>query len=308
MSFRKSVFRLIDDENAANLKINDRISSLIMLLIVLSIIAVVVQSEVTIEVEYHSFFYYFEVFAVVVFTLEYLARVYTARLAYPELSTGRAIIKYMLSPMAIIDFLAILPFYLELGLHIFGEGEVFDLRFIRVLRLMRLLRIFKLNRYSSSMKMIGEVLREEKEKLFITIFMTAILMVLASALVFTVEHDQQPENFPNIYASMWWAIATLTTVGYGDVYPVTPMGKILSGIIALLGIGLVALPTGILSGSFVQAINDEKDRLAAEKEEQDNPKGMEEPGTSSSDELNTATSQGFTYCPHCGKKLHEHEH
>ncbi len=153
--------------------------------------------------------------------------------------------------MAIVDLLAIAPFYIEIVASQMGLLEMMDLRFIRVLRLMRLLRIFKLNRYSSSMKMIGAVIKEEKEKLFITVFMTSILMVLAAALIWTVEHEVNPTWFPNIYASMWWAVATLTTVGYGDVYPVTPMGKILSGVIALLGIGLVALPTGILSGSFV---------------------------------------------------------
>lgn len=293
MTLRQRVYYLIDDDNITDSKINGIISSVIMALIILSIIAVVAESEVTIATKFRTFFVLFEVIAVAIFTLEYISRIYTARLAYPHLSGGRAVWKFITSPMAIVDFLAIVPFYIELAISLipifFPEFHssmgMLDLRFVRVLRLMRLLRIFKLNRYSSSMKMIGDVISEEKEKLFITIFMTGILLVLSSALIYTVEHDVQPDKFPNIYSAMWWAIATLTTVGYGDVFPVTAMGKILSGVIALLGIGLVALPTGILSGSFVAAINAEKERKKAEEEE----------------EIHAHR------CPHCGGAL-EHEH
>lgn len=293
MTFKQRVFRLIDDDNKADSIINNRLSSFIMALIILSIIAVVVESEQTLSIKYHQIFLWFEIIAVAIFSLEYIARVYTASLQYPDLPRWKAVFKYVFSTMAIIDFLAIIPFYIELGLAIlpilFPEMEsstgMLDLRFVRVLRLMRLLRIFKLNRYNNSMQMIGDVMREEKEKLFITIFMTGILLVLSSALVFTAEHSSQPEEFPNIYASMWWAIATLTTVGYGDIYPVTAFGKILSGVIALLGIGLVALPTGILSGSFVQAINEEKEQKQLEAEAE----------AAKGDVIHT--------CPHCGGSL-----
>lgn len=302
MTFRQRIFRLIDDDNQADSTLNSRISTFIMALIILSIVAVVVESDAVLSLEYRQVFLWFEIIAVAIFTLEYLARVYTASLQYPDLPRWRAVLKYIFSTMAIIDFLAIIPFYIELGLSvlpmIFPEMEsstgMLDLRFVRVLRLMRLLRIFKLNRYNNSMKMIGDVMREEKEKLFITIFMTGILLVLSSALVFTVEHDSQPEQFPNIYSSMWWAIATLTTVGYGDVFPVTPFGKVLSGVIALLGIGLVALPTGILSGSFVQAINEEKERKL---EEEEASKG----DSDAADHKHDHTSSHA--CPHCGGEL-----
>ena len=285
MTLKQRIFRLIDDDNEADIKINSLISTLIMALIILSIVAVILESDAVLSEKFRMIFVGFEIFAVVVFTIEYVFRIYTASLAYPHVSKSRAVLKYITSPMAIIDFLAIIPFYIELFLWISGANTgMLDLRFIRVLRLMRLLRIFKLNRYNSSMKLIGDVIREEKEKLFITIFITGILLVLSSAIIFTVEHDQQPDQFPNIYASMWWAIATLTTVGYGDVYPVTALGKVLSGVIALLGIGLVALPTGILSGSFVQAINEEKERKQREYEENHSH-----------------------ICPHCGGAL-EHAH
>ena len=307
MGLRQNVFKLIDEDNKANLKINDRISSFIMFLIILSIVAVVLQSEKTLDVKYFSIFYWFEVIAVIIFTVEYLSRLYTARMTYPDLSPGRAILKYVLSPMAIVDFLAIIPFYIELAASLGGDAQVFDLRFIRVLRLMRLLRIFKLNRYSSSMKMIGDVITEEKEKLFITIFMTMILMVLASALVFTVENSSQPDSFPNIYASMWWAIATLTTVGYGDVYPVTAAGKILSGVIALLGIGLVAFPTGILSGSFDQAINDEKEASEAAAEEAKEAEEVKMDNKGEQVKPPPVLLSNVIICPHCGKDVFDHD-
>jgi voltage-gated potassium channel len=283
--FEAWLFKIFDEDDEADFIWNKRVSSFIMLLIILSIVAVVVESDAIIAGNHPDFFYNFELVAVIIFTIEYISRILTAHLHYTGMSRGRAIFKYMTSTMAIIDFLAILPFYIELGSGIFGVEHMIDMRFIRVLRLMRLLRIFKLNRYSSSMKMIADVMKEEKEKLFITVFMTAILLILSSALVYTVEHEAQPENFPNIYSSMWWAIATLTTVGYGDVYPVTALGKILAGVIALLGIGLVALPTGILSGSFVQAINAEKESELAREV----------------DELGQLFEREIT-CPHCGKQ------
>ena len=302
MTLKQRVFRLIDDDNVADLKINSLLGSGIMALIILSIIAVILESDANLSNSYHSIFLYFEIFAVIVFTLEYLARIYTASLEYKDVSGARAVWKYVTSPMAIIDFLAILPFYIELGILIYTQingidsgAGMLDLRFIRVLRLMRLLRIFKLNRYNSSMQMIGDVIKEEKEKLFITIFITGILLVLSSAIIFTVEHDQQPEQFPNIYASMWWAIATLTTVGYGDVYPVTALGKMLAGVIALLGIGLVALPTGILSGSFVQAIKKQKEEEAALKNPNASAGSSNEPIMDS-------------YCPKCGTGIQHRPH
>ena len=167
--------------------------------------------------------------------------------------------------MAIIDLLAILPFYLPFIIPV-------DLRFLRMLRLLRLLRILKLNRYNDSMDIIIKIFKREKEKLITTFFVMAILILFSSSLMYYVENEAQPDKFPNIVASLWWAVATLTTVGYGDIYPITSLGKLFSGVIALLGIGLVALPTGIISSGFITEVNNNK----AEKEKT---------------------------CPHCGGKL-----
>jgi voltage-gated potassium channel len=143
--------------------------------------------------------------------------------------------------------MAILPFYLPMIITL-------DLRFIRAVRLFRLVRIFKMGRYSESLRLLENVFKEKKEALLITIFMVFILLVIASSLMYFVENEAQPEVFSSILKAMWWGVATLTTVGYGDIYPVTLIGKILGGAIAILGIGMFALPAGILGSGFVEQI------------------------------------------------------
>lgn len=244
----------------------------IIVLITLNVICSVLESFSTIADRYSFIFNIFEIFSVVVFTAEYLIRIWVADLAY--CSKGRVIsrLKFIFSPMAIIDLVAIIPFYLPMLLTV-------NLRFLRILRLFRLLRVLKINRYNSSIKLIFRVLRKKKEELVITIFITFILLLLSSSVMYHIETEAQPEAFPNIIASFWWAVATLTTVGYGDVYPVTITGKILSGVIALLGIGLVALPTGIISSGFMEEITVNMNRDNKPKEK--------------------------CFCPYCGEKLNE---
>jgi voltage-gated potassium channel len=130
----------------------------------------------------------------------------------------------------------------------------FDLRFVRVLRLLRLSRLIKLGRYSDSLKTLGNVFKGKKEELLITAFALAILLILASSLMYFAENEVQPQAFSSIPAAMWWGIATLTTVGYGDIYPVTTLGKLMGSVIAVLGIGMFALPAGILSSGFAEKI------------------------------------------------------
>lgn len=147
----------------------------------------------------------------------------------------------------LIDLLAILPFYLPFLIKI-------DLRFLRILRLMRFFRVLKINRYNNSLNLVVSVIKEKKSDLALTGFVALMVLFVASFLMYYVEGDAQPDKFSNILSCFWWAIATLTTVGYGDVYPITGTGKLISGIIAVLGIGLVALPTGIVSAGFVDKI------------------------------------------------------
>lgn len=197
--------------------------------------------------------------------MEYLLRLWTADLLYPALSPFKARLRYVRSGMALIDLIAILPFYLPTLLPI-------NLLGLRTIRMVRLLRIFKLNRYSDALASIGTVFRQKSKELFVSMGAVAILMVIASLLIYHAEHDIQPDKFQNAFSGLWWAVSTLTTVGYGDIYPVTAAGKILGAVIALLGIGMVAIPTGILSAGFME-------------------------------HLENNTGESTPFCPHCGKKL-----
>lgn len=241
---------------------NDTLSKIfdnsILLLIVINIISIVLESFDEISDRYGNILSIIEGISIAIFTIEYLLRIITSDLHYHEINKIKSVFKYIKSPMAVIDLLAIIPFYLPMIIPI-------DLRILRILRLTRLFRIFKINRYTKSLKLILKVLKRKKEELLITLFVTMIMLLLSSAIMYIIETNDQPENFPNIIAAFWWAIATLTTVGYGDVYPVTVWGKIISGIIALLGVGLVALPTGIISSGFIEELETKNDNINKRK-------------------------------------------
>ena len=215
----------------------------------------------------------FEAAVSVVFTLEYALRIWTAPELYPGRSPWTARARYVVSGMALIDLLASLPFWIPMVL----PGSMLGMR---AFRLVRLLRIFKLNRYFDAMAMIGEVVREKRRELIGSIFFVAILMLVSSLLVYAVEHDAQPEAFRNAVSVRWWAVATLTPVGYGDIYPVTVAGRLFGAVIALLGIGMVAIPTSILSSGLL-------DHMAKSREAS-----------------KSATSDDAPlFCPHCGKPI-----
>lgn len=220
---------------------NRTVIKFIYLLIILNILALILESFNEMKDQYGSLFEAFEIFSIIVFSLEYLARLYTANVK------GEPRSKFVFSFYGIVDLLAVLPFLLPFVLGL-------DLRVLRVLRLFRLIRIFKLGRYNESFRTIREVLKATKTELLMTVFIAFILLLISSTLMYYVESDIQPEKFKSIPHAFWWAIATLTTVGYGDVYPVTGMGRLLSSIIAIIGIGFVALPTGILSSAFMDRV------------------------------------------------------
>lgn len=216
-------------------------------LIIINLLAVMLETVASLKAKYGPLFHWFEVVSVVIFTVEYFARVWTA-----DVGTGKPVkarLKFIFSFLGLIDLLAILPFYLPFLITV-------DFRFLRILRLVRLFRVLKIARYSKAMRLIGTVLKRKKEEIVLTVFVTMLLLIVSSSLMYYVENGAQPEKFSNIFKSFWWAIATLTTVGYGDIYPVTAVGKILSGVIALLGIGLVAMPTGIISAGFMEVVNE----------------------------------------------------
>jgi voltage-gated potassium channel len=209
---------------------------------------------------------FFDIFSIVVFSIEYLLRIYVSDLTFPTKNRISSALKFVLSPYGIIDLLAILPFYAPFIIKV-------DLRFLRILRLIRFLRVFKISRYNTTLKLIGDVFREKKNDLYMTFFIAGLMLLVSGFLMYSVENPVQPDKFTNVFASMWWAVATLTTVGYGDIYPITTLGKIISSIVAFMGIGLIALPTGIISAGFIGKLNHKTEKETTGK------------------------------CPHCGEKL-----
>ena len=234
----------------------------IITLITLNVVAVILATVERLDSQYQYYFRIFEIFSVTIFTIEYLLRLWvcTINRNFRNSITGR--IKYIFTPFAIIDLLAILPFYLPMIIPL-------DLRFVRAVRFFRLFRLFKLGRYSKALLLLKKVLKEKKEELILVIFVVFLLLIIFSSLMYFIEKEAQPEAFSSIPEAMWWGIITLTTVGYGDVYPITPLGKILGALIAFLGIGMFALPAGILGSGLVEV---------ARKKEINTDKSIEELG------------------------------
>jgi voltage-gated potassium channel len=233
-----------DDDELA-----DRIIAITLIILVLvNAVAIVLETVDEFNERFGAVFNAVEVVSLTIFTIEYLLRLWVAPLTpkYSTPVTGR--ILYAFSLLALVDLLAILPAFLPMILPV-------DLRILRFLRVFRLFRLFKLSRYVESLNTLDDVVRSKKEELLVIVLMIVMLLLFSSSLIYLVENEAQPDKFPSIPAAMWWGVATLTTVGYGDIFPVTPLGKILSGFIAFLGIGLFALPTGILASGFAEQIN-----------------------------------------------------
>jgi len=228
------------------------VDSFLIALIVLNVVAVMLHTVLSLAAHYGRLFWLFEHFSVAVFTIEYVLRMWlcTENSSYRHPLSGR--IKYFFTPFAIIDLIAIAPLYLPMLIPV-------DLIFLRALRLVRLLRLLKLGRYSESIKLMGSALKSKKEEISVAIAMSLILLIIASGLMYFIENSAQPEAFSSIPAAMWWGVMTMTTVGYGDVYPVTPAGKVLAGIIALLGISLFILPAGIIAAGYAAEMQRKKD-------------------------------------------------
>lgn len=224
------------------------VNAFIITLIILNVIAVMVETIDMVHNRYKIYFDWFDRISVYIFTIEYVLRVWscTHDPRYKGSIKGR--IKYMLSPGAIIDLLAFLPFYIHL---ITGPGSL-DLRTLRILRLMRLFRLFRLTAYTKSAQMIFNVFRSRINELVLSFIMVVFLIIIASCLLYFAEHNAQPKDFSSIPATIWWAVVTLTTTGYGDMTPHTTIGRILAGIIMLTGVALFALPAGIITVGFLE--------------------------------------------------------
>ena len=178
------------------------------------------------------------------FAVDYVLRVWTARCLYPTLTPGKAVLRYVTSVGGLIDLVSFLPTFLPV---FFPSGMVA----FRMFRVVRIFRLFRINAYYDSLHVITEVLRSKRQQLLSSVFIILTLMLASSLCMYSLEHDAQPEVFRNAFSGIWWSVSTLLTVGYGDIYPITTAGKIFGIVITFLGVGMVAIPTGIISAGFV---------------------------------------------------------
>jgi voltage-gated potassium channel len=238
---KERLYRILEQPEASD-PVARTWNLVIVAAITISTIAVVVETVDTVRRQFQPALAAIEVASLVLFGTEYLVRLWvitcSPRYSHPLL--GR--LRFALTPLAVIDLLAIAPALVA--------GRV-DLRFLRLARLARVLRVLKLARYSQGVALIGRVVRRQREELVLALGLFFILLVVTSSLMYFAEHDVQPKAFSSIPAAMWWAVVTMTTVGYGDAYPVTVLGRVLAGITALLGIAAFALPTSILGAGFL---------------------------------------------------------
>ncbi len=265
MTLRKRLYRILEPSEKGGGAVDRIFEYLLISIIILNIIAIVLESVEDEYILFEGIFYYFEIFSVVFFTVEYIARIYSIveNPKYHHPVTGR--LQYAKSSMAIVDLLAFLPFYLTF--------LPIDLRVLRMFRLMALFRMFKIARYMQALEIFKRVIFERREQLVLSFVFILFILIIISFFMFYAEHDAQPNKFGSIPEAMWWGVATLTTVGYGDIVPITPWGKILGGLFAIAGVGFLALPAGILSSGFFELLH--------------KPQGKKHS------------------CPHCGKDFHD---
>jgi voltage-gated potassium channel len=243
------------------------INGALLVLIAVNVAASVLQTDAAIARTYAEPLAWFERISVAVFTVEYIARLWSCSsdLRYVTVA-GR--LRYVLGPMMLIDLAAIAPFYVEL----LWPG-VLDLRFLRVLRLLRVFRLFRVGRVGNAFALLTRVIRQKRYELGVTLALVLVAMLLAAGGIYAAEHDEPNTAFTSIPRAMWWSIVTITTVGYGDMYPTTPIGQLIGGVVAFIGICALALPVGLLSSGFVDELN----KHEAEEDRKD--------------------------CPHCGRSL-----
>lgn len=255
-TFKDRLFHLLQPYNERNLR-GRWFDFLLIVLIITNVVAVMLETLPSMK-EYQRAFWLFELFSVSFFTLEYLARIWTCTLelggSNKKRSSLKHRLKFMLRPMSLIDLAAILPFYLSMFFAI-------DLR---VLRLFRLIRVLKLGRYSAAMQTLQAVIAKEYRVILAALGTLLIVMVIAATVMYHLEREAQPEHFGSIPEALWWSVVTLSTVGYGDVSPITAAGQFFAAMFILLGVALFSLPAGILASSFSEQMSLRRDKFRAE--------------------------------------------
>ena len=236
---------------------------------------------------YEGIIWAVECVTVVFFAADYVLRVWTADYLYEGISPVRARFKFIFSWAGLVDLLSCLPFLVSSG----GGA-------LRMFRIIRILRVFRIHHYADPLRVIGDVIKKKQGQLLSSIFIVFILMVAASLMMYNLEHEAQPEDFANAFSGFWWAANTLLTVGYGDIVPVTLAGKVCGTLLTFLGVGIVAIPTGILSAGFMEQVSIVREKAVVEGVIRDTAFAEEE---RRAEEVKAA--QEYSYCPYCGQRL-----
>ncbi len=252
-NLKSRIYDILDFEETADY-IEWSVTIFLVALIILNVIVAILDTVKELH-QFAELFYWIELISLVIFTVEYGLRVWTCTVdkKYGAPLMGRLL--YVLTPFALIDFVAIFPSYIALYTGI----TAIDFLFLRSVRLLRVLRIFKLGRYNDAFTTVQKVVIARSGEFFAVFFVGVIVVIISASMMYLVEFNHPSGHFNSIPEAMWWAVVTLTTVGYGDVVPVTPLGKILGSIIALTGVAFIALPAGILGAGFVEEFQKQRD-------------------------------------------------
>lgn len=279
---KRRIFEIIQVGNLSD--IPSRAYDLFLILAVLVNIFIALFDTFPQSEPYQGLIWGVELFTVMFFTLDYGLRIWTADFLYPGMKEGKARLKFIFSWAGLIDFLSCVPFLVSAG------GGV-----LRMFRIIRILRVFRIHHYADPLRVIGDVLKKKRGQLLSSIFIVFILMIASSLLMYHLEHEAQPEAFANAFSGFWWAANTLLTVGYGDIIPVTLAGKICGTVLTFLGVGMVAIPTGILSAGFMEQVSIVRERAVVE--------GFIEDVRHVQEAQAGTVQHSYNYCPHCGKEL-----
>lgn len=238
-SFKKRIFDIIQIGNKEDIP-STAFDLFIVVVIVSNILCMILETFEELN-GLQGFFRSIEISTMVVFCIEYALRIWTAEYLYPEKTSGQAKLKFLRSYDGIVDLLTILPFFFLTGFVV-----------LRMLRVVRIFHLFRINSQYDSFKVITNVLYEKRNQIVSSIVIILILMFASSLCMYSAEHDAQPEAFRNAFSGLWWSVSAMLTVGYGDIYPITAMGRVMAVIISFMGVGVVAIPTGIISAGFVE--------------------------------------------------------
>lgn len=258
LNLRKRVFKTIQIGYTADM--TSKIFDIIIAVAILINLFLVFFETFEVSLKYTRILNRIELITVIIFTVEYVMRLFTADLLYPDEKNKLAsVLKFIFSLYGIIDLASFLPYWLPI---VFPSGIVA----FRMLRVIRILRLFRINAYYDAFNVITDVIKQKKNQILSAVFIIMMMVMASSLIMYNLEHEAQPEAFNNAFSGIWWAVSTLLTVGYGDIYPVTNAGKFVGIILAFLGVGIVAIPTGIISAGFVEQYSKIKD-LAGTSEE-----------------------------------------